>query len=161
MEMKEENNSEKEKLWRTWRRKQQLPEYLNILNKLVCFPVEESNLISSVLMSEIQNETKKKIKTLCLEEALRFEDKKVFRELVRKIYSNMEPPLYLWINNYSDDCGMLEIKDRSAFNCNFKFQDEPAGLIDILNRDFSQELIIDFYEEQAGQFVDIRYYALI
>ena len=57
---------------------------------------------------------------------------------------------------YSDMCGLVMIERISLFNSDFEFNDEHSGLIVFYDKNASNKLVIDFYEEDCMFFYDLQ-----
>ena len=48
------------------------------------------------------------------------------------------------------------IPNLSAFNWDFKFDDDPNGIIILTRQDGREEIVLDFYEEDDQNLLDIK-----
>ena len=59
---------------------------------------------------------------------------------------------------YSEYCGLAETPSINSFNTDFSFNAEHTGLIVLYSSDIQNKLLLDFYEEAGGKFLDIEVY---
>lgn len=132
-----------------------LNNYLNDLNNIVKNEVTENDLISLKEVDDFYNSLPQF--QLYYSKTLRFEDKlNLYQDIKNNIsdwdYSYM---IYLTNGNY---CGLLKILSLSYFNWNFSFEDERYGLIILIREDGKEKILLDFYEENSIEFIDIKIY---
>jgi hypothetical protein len=133
--------------------KQYLPQYLEELNKILKINVDATNLLSIVETDGIRQHI--------LAKELKYATKILFAQkekLKEMIFNNIERKNdnYYIFTSYSNDCGTLKINLLQDFNFNFSFEDEHVGLITFTREDLFEKIILDFYEENKIQYLDIE-----
>ncbi|WP_159799779.1 hypothetical protein [Flavobacterium sp. MK4S-17] len=131
--------------------KKYLPEYLKELNTLTNIEVTPQELISiekSDLINTIKHDVSKNI-------MLNFNDKEKLLILIGRLINIKNGPSYLY-TTYAKDCGLLKLNSINDFNINFNFTDEHAGFIKFILQDLSNEISLDFYEEDGEQLLEIE-----
>lgn len=134
-------------------RKQYLKDYLKELNALTNIEVIEDMLLSVVESNKIgsvPHENSYKTKIL-------FHEKDKLLIFIGKLIKLKDDKAYLFIT-HSKKCGLLKLDNLKDFNINFNFNDEHAGLITIFLRDLSNELLLDYYEENGEYYLEIETY---
>nr|WP_315218686.1 hypothetical protein [uncultured Flavobacterium sp.] len=131
--------------------KRYLEEYLKELNALTNIKVFESNLMSIVESDLLGTVIKSKV----YKTTIKFNDKEKLLLLVGEMIKTKNKSCYLY-TTYSEDCGVLKLKSLNEFNINFNFDDEHGGLIKIVLEDLSNELILDFYNQENDIYLDIE-----
>jgi hypothetical protein len=126
-------------------------EYLKELNALTNVKVSESNLLSIVESDLIGNV----VKNDTYKTTIRFNDKEELLILVGEMIKAKNKSCYLY-TTYSQDCGVLKLKNLNEFNINFNFEDEHAGLIKIVLEDLTNEIILDFYMQDNDSYLDLE-----
>ena len=84
-----------------------------------------------------------------------FTQKEILKGIITKIQLAYSAPVYMSIG-YSDMCGLVMIERISLFNSDFEFNDEHSGLIVFYDKNASNKLVIDFYEEDCMFFYDLQ-----
>jgi len=62
------------------------------------------------------------------------------------------------ITKYSEYCGALPLNGLQDFNFNFPYNAEHSGLITLILEDLSNELILDFWDDQGQKLIEIETY---
>ena len=78
------------------------------------------------------------------------------KEIVHSIEQDESIPYLIWLDQ-STSCGLYMIPNLSAFNWDFKFDDDPNGIISLMRRDGKKEIVLDFYEEDNQNLLDIKF----
>jgi hypothetical protein len=133
--------------------KQYLPQYLEEFNKILKIHVDATNLLSIVETDEIRQhilakELKYKTKIL-------FNEKEELKEIIFNSSERTNDKYYIF-TSYSNDCGTLKINLLQDFNFDFSFKDEHVGLITFIREDLLEKIILDFYEENKIECLDIE-----
>lgn len=131
--------------------KQYLSEYLKELNALTKINVTPNELITvaeSDLVNKIRFDVSKSFR-------FNFNDKERLTILIERLNDIKKEPCYLF-TTYSNDCGLLKLNSIKNFNINFNFDDEHAGFIKLILQDLSNEISLDFYEEDGIQILEVE-----
>ena len=131
--------------------KRYLEEYLKELNALTNVKVSESNLLS-IVESDLVGTV---VKNTTYKTTISFNDKEKLLLLVGEMIKAKNNKCYLY-TTYSQDCGVLKLKNLNEFNINFNFEDEHAGLIKIVLEDLTNEIILDFYKHDNDAYLDLE-----
>lgn len=130
-----------------------LPEYLNTLRRILKTEVTTNQLLSIVGTDDFLSRNKS---WLCVyKETIPFEDKRKLKEIVHSITQDENVPYFIWLDQ-STNCGLYMIPNLSAFNWDFKFDDDPNGIIILTRQDGREEIVLDFYEEDDQNLLDIK-----
>lgn len=133
--------------------KSNLNEYLKELEAITKIDVSQIDLLSIVESDKVVfNGDDKSYKAKIL-----FNDKERLLILFGDLLKLKDGKAFL-STEYSKDCGLLEIDSLKDFNVNFNFNDEHSGLITIVLKDLSNKLLLDFYEENQQQYLEIKVY---
>lgn len=135
--------------------KQYLPTYIDELNRILKIKIEPSDLLSIVETDKVVS--KNFVKKLKCTYKLFFEEKDKLRDI---IFNNIESDknYYLFVSHFKE-CGLLIIKSLNEFNWDFSFYDLPSGIITFVSIDFSEELVLDFTEEEGRKYMEIEIYS--
>ena len=129
-----------------------LPEYLNTLRRILKTEVTTNQLLSIVDTDDFISRNKSR---LCVyKETIPFEDKNKLKEIIHSITQDENVPYFIWLDQ-STSCGLYMISNLSAFNWDFKFNDDPNGIIILTRQDGKEEIVLDFYEEENLNLLDI------
>ncbi len=131
--------------------KKVLPVYLRELNHLVNTEVTEKDLLSIVDTDHIVYKGNDDCTTFLFS----FYDKNKLRTIFENLCALEEKQCFLR-TIYSVDCGVLALNNILEFNIDFEFQDEHSGLITILSGDLKNKLILDFYEKNDHNILEIE-----
>jgi len=135
--------------------KQLLPKYLEELSKILNIQVDASNLLSIVEMDEVRhNILAKKLK---YKFKILFNDKEKLKQIIYNNIKSINEKYYVF-TSYSTDCGILLIDSLQDFNFDFSFKDMHSGIVTLTRADLLEEVILDFYEESGGEYLDIEIY---
>ena len=66
-------------------------------------------------------------------------------------------PVYLY-TDLSKDCGLVLLNSIDEFNFEFNFDDEPKGLIIFIGFESNYKILLDFYEEDDVEYIEIESY---
>lgn len=133
--------------------KQYLVEYLNIVKKLVN-PNYEIKLLTIVESDIILNESNELEKKSFLR--ILFNKKVELKKIITDHFSDNKG-IYLY-TDLSKDCGLTFIDSINNFNFNFNFDDDPFGLIILINNKCNKKILLDIYEENGFLYIDIEFY---
>ena len=133
-----------------------LNEYLKELNRLVITtPIHAGNLLS-LEETEMIKEKASGVRALeSYKKTIPFEDKEKLRKYLNDLQSIRDNEFYLF-TEYSNYCGAASVPGLNYFNWQFEFTAEHAGIISILLKDLSNELILDFYESNNMKLLEIE-----
>lgn len=124
--------------------------YLRELKQLVIPDLDENQLLQLEKTLEIP-----KVEGNVEKHYFPFSKKKAVKKLFEKLISIKDGEVFL-ITQYSLFCGALVLKSLEEFNVYFKFEAEHQGLIQLRLVDITNELILDFYEENGERKIEIE-----
>ena len=135
--------------------KQYLVEYLAIIKKITKYKNEDDIKIISIPKTDIVIN-----KNVLLEKnavfRIPFNNKTELKHIVVGICKKNEP-VYLY-TDLSKDCGLVFLNSIDEFNFEFNFDDEPNGLIIFIGFESNYEILLDFYEEDGVEYIEIESY---
>lgn len=134
--------------------KQYLEKYLKIINKITI--IKNPKILSIVETDRISNNQNKLNLDVFFCTKLLFDNKSDLKNTMLKYFKSKEN-IYLFIP-LSEDCGAVEIDSINSFNFNFKFTDEPSGIISIISKNSKEKILLDFYEEEKIRYIEFEYY---
>lgn len=128
-----------------------LEEYRSIIESIT----NNSFRILSILETDelIENESKLK---LIFSKKIPFDNKDELKEIILN-YLDTNGRIYIF-TSLSKDCGAVQITSISFFNFNFNFMDDPSGIISLISSDIKHKILLDFYEEDGLQYLEVEYY---
>lgn len=85
---------------------------------------------------------------------LNFSNKDVLLKFIQQNILNWETSYMIYLSDVQY-CGLLEIPTLSDFNWNFHFNDEHCGLICFIRKDYKEKIVLDFYEADLNNFIDV------
>lgn len=132
-----------------------MSEYLQILNRILKMKITTNQLLSIVETDNFLSSNKKWNKVY--KKTIPFEQKNELRRIIHSTIQNESIPYLVYLNQ-SLLCGLCIIPNLYVFNWNFKFNDEPYGLIIFIRKDGKEKIVLDFYEEDLEYFLDIIIY---
>lgn len=133
--------------------KSNLNEYLKELEAITKINVSQKDLLSIVETDKVifdRDDKSYKAKIL-------FNDKERLLIFIGDLFKLKDGKAFL-STAHSKDCGLLEMNSLKDFNVNFNLNDEHSGLITIVLKDLSNKLLLDFYEENEEQYLEIEVY---
>ena len=152
MEMEETYEQKKRRLFG----KQHLPEYLEILGRLLRQNIHAQDLLSIVATDEfIRSTAYFKDIAPCYEKTIEFSDKTALKRILSDEVSDWNLPYTMYISG-SLDCGLLVIPTLSWFDLDFSFDDDPGGLASFTRIDGEEHIVLDYYEERGTQYLEIQ-----
>lgn len=86
-----------------------------------------------------------------------FPNKSSLKKFIELVAENNDDIIYLY-TDYSKFCGMVRIKSIKEFNTDFDFDDEHGGLIELQDEKAQNGLILDFFEENGTQKLEMETY---
>ena len=135
--------------------KQYLVEYLAIIKKITKYKNEDDIKIISIPKTDIVIN-----KNVLLEKnavfRIPFNNKTELKHIVVGICKKNEP-VYLY-TDLSKDCGLVFLNSIDEFNFEFNFDDEPNGLIIFIGFENNYKILLDFYEDDDVEYIDIESY---
>lgn len=79
-----------------------------------------------------------------------------FATFVRNLQALNSNPIYIWIE-HTNECGLLEISSIVEFNFKFEYTVISQGIISLLTKDMSDNMVLDFFEDSSGErFIQIE-----
>lgn len=124
--------------------------YQKELEQLVKGLVYSDRILSFEETQEIGFVTGQKIKLY-----LAFENKAELKAIINQLVKEKDGEMFL-ITHYSKFCGAYLLSSLNDFNVEFSFKAEHQGLVQIKLKDGSNELLLDFYESNNKQMLDIE-----
>lgn len=152
--MKESLEQKKRRLYG----KKNLTQYLEELNRLILYKVEEKDLLS-IIDTDNFIKSSKTLDRNCLffQTTILFSEKEKLLELIKENTLEMSSP-YIMCLSHSLDCGLMRISSLYDFNFNFDFNDEHAGLIEFIREDKQEGILLDYSEENNKKNIEIEIY---
>lgn len=152
--MKESLEQKKRRLYG----KKYIPKYLEELNRLVLYNVEEKDLLSIVDTDNFIESSKVLDKnSLFVQKTILFSEKEKLMEFIKENTLSMNTPYMMYLS-YSSDCGLMRISSLYDFNFDFSFNDEHAGLIEFIREDKQESILLDYSEENNKKILEIEIY---
>lgn len=133
--------------------KRYLQDYLKELNSITNMEVNVGMLESLTEDERLKGIVSKKV----FKDKILFHDKENLLLFFGQLLKLKNGKAYIY-TTYSKEFGLLKINGLEDFNVNFNFNDEHAGLISIILRDLSNELTLDFYEEEDEYYLEVQSY---
>lgn len=96
-----------------------------------------------------------KVKGNVQKHSLSFDNKRALKIIIEKLISIKDGEVFL-ISQYSLLCGAYALKSLREFNSDFEFKAEHQGLIQLRLADISNELLLDFYEENGERLLVVE-----
>jgi hypothetical protein len=138
--------------------KKYMQEYLAELNVICTRRITEDQLLSLEETYDIIARIKSHISSeSTIKEQINFDEKIKLKHVIDEVKNSFGNGLYLF-TEYSKMCGVLYLEDIYQFNSDFNFTAEHAGIISLINKEITFKLVLDFYEEQSQQFLEIEVY---
>ncbi|WP_052354001.1 hypothetical protein [Flectobacillus major] len=133
--------------------KQDLPLYLGELHKILKKEITASMLLSIIETDKIREQNQ--AKQLRYSSKILFTDKDKLENILLEDLDEVNNKYYVF-TSYSKDCGTILINLLREFNFDFSFKDVPSGIITLTREDLLKEIVLDFYEENKIQYLDIE-----
>ena len=131
--------------------KQYLSEYQEVINKIT----KNDFKILSIVETDKLIEKVSKLK-LRFSKKILFNDKEELKSIIFNNF-NTNDSVYIF-TSLSRDCGAVLIDSIIYFNFNFNFMDDHSGIISLISSDVKNKILLDFYEEDGLQYLEIEYY---
>ncbi|MHC5310906.1 hypothetical protein ACYSNM_12750 [Myroides sp. LJL116] len=131
-------------------------EYMDVIKRITLLNENEVRVLSIVETDDIIE----KERELQLKSSIKvfFKDKDVLRKFTLDKFRT-EDCIYLF-TNFSQDCGALAMDSINSFNFQFDFNDDPSGIIKLINSSLEDKILLDFYEEQGLKYIEVEYYTI-
>ncbi len=133
--------------------KQDLPLYIGELHKILKKEITASMLLSIIETDRIREQNQ--AKQLIYSSKILFADKDKIENVLLKDLDEVNNKYFVF-TSYTKDCGTILINLLREFNFNFSFKDVPSGIITLTREDLLKEIVLDFYEENKIQYLDIE-----
>lgn len=133
--------------------KQNLPLYLDELHKILEKEITASMLLSIRETDKIREQNQ--AKQLKYSSTILFTDKEKLEKILLNDLDEVNYRYYIF-TSYSEDCGTILINSLKEFNFAFSFMDVASGIITLTREDLLKEIVLDFYEENKIQYLDIE-----
>lgn len=133
--------------------KQDLPLYLGELHKILKKEITASMLLSIIETDRIREQNQ--AKQLRYSSKILFTDKDKLENILLEDLDEVNNKYYVF-TSYSKDCGTILINLLREFNFDFSFKAVPSGIITLTREDLLKEIVLDFYEENKIQYLDIE-----
>ncbi len=135
-----------------------MAKYLVELNKLLKKEVKKEDLLSIVDTDKFISQTSRaKGQVPDYKQVFKFCDKQTQKAILMEEISNWNAPYMMYLS-YSLDCGLMKIPSLHCFNWDFSFYDEHAGIIIFTRVDGVEEIVLDYYEEDGENFIELEIY---
>ena len=131
--------------------KQYLIEYQEVINKIT----KNDFKILSIVETDKLIEKVSKLK-LRFSKKILFNDKEELKSIIFNNF-NTNDSVYIF-TSLSRDCGAVLIDSIIYFNFNFNFMDDHSGIISLISSDVKNKILLDFYEEDGLQYLEIESY---
>lgn len=131
--------------------KQYLSEYQEVINKIT----KNDFKILSIVETDKLIEKVSKLK-LRFSKKILFNDKEELKSIIFNNF-NTNDSVYIF-TSLSRDCGAVLIDSIIYFNFNFNFMDDHSGIISLISSDIKNKILLDFYEEDGLQYLEIESY---
>ena len=131
--------------------KQYLSEYQEVINKIT----KNDFKILSIVETDKLIEKESKLK-LRFSKKILFNDKEELKSIIFNNF-NINDSVYI-LTSLSRDCGAVLIDSIIYFNFNFNFMDDHSGIISLISSDVKNKILLDFYEEDGLQYLEIESY---
>ena len=131
--------------------KQYLSEYQEVINKIT----KNDFKILSIVETDKLIEKVSKLK-LRFSKKILFNDKEELKSIIFNNF-NTNDSVYIF-TSLSRDCGAVLIDSIIYFNFNFNFMDDHLGIISLISSDIKNKILLDFYEEDGLQYLEIESY---
>ena len=131
--------------------KQYLSEYQEVINKIT----KNDFKILSIVETDKLIEKESKLK-LRFSKKILFNDKEELKSIIFNNF-NTNDSVYIF-TSLSRDCGAVLIDSIIYFNFNFNFMDDHSGIITLISSDVKNKILLDFYEEDGLQYLEIESY---
>ena len=131
--------------------KQYLIEYQEVINKIT----KNDFKILSIVETDKLIEKESKLK-LRFSKKILFNDKEELKSIIFNNF-NTNDSVYIF-TSLSRDCGAVLIDSIIYFNFNFNFMDDHSGIISLISSDVKNKILLDFYEEDGLQYLEIESY---
>ena len=131
--------------------KQYLSEYQEVINKIT----KNDFKILSIVETDKLIEKESKLK-LRFSKKILFNDKEELKSIIFNNF-NTNDSVYIF-TSLSRDCGAVLIDSIIYFNFNFNFMDDHSGIISLISSDVKNKILLDFYEEDGLQYLEIESY---
>ena len=129
--------------------KQYLSEYQEVINKIT----KNDFKILSIVETDKLIEKESKLK-LRFSKKILFNDKEELKSIIFNNF-NTNDSVYIF-TSLSRDCGAVLIDSIIYFN--FNFMDDHSGIISLISSDVKNKILLDFYEEDGLQYLEIESY---
>ena len=129
--------------------KQYLSEYQEVINKIT----KNDFKILSIVETDKLIEKVSKLK-LRFSKKILFNDKEELKSIIFNNF-NTNDSVYIF-TSLSRDCGAVLIDSIIYFN--FNFMDDHSGIISLISSDVKNKILLDFYEEDGLQYLEIESY---
>ena len=135
--------------------RQYMDKYLAILNKLEIGKESKPEILSIVETDEIINRSRSL--KLTFSGKISFSNKAELKNIVFDKAKNGDKEYYLF-TSLSKECGVSKIRSLDNFNFDFEFNDDPSGIISLVDSSIEEKVLLDFYEDNEDKYIDIEYY---
>ena len=129
--------------------KQYLSEYQEVINIMT----KNDFKILSIVETDKLIEKESKLK-LRFSKKILFNDKEELKSIIFNNF-NTNDSVYIF-TSLSRDCGAVLIDSIIYFN--FNFMDDHSGIISLISSDVKNKILLDFYEEDGLQYLEIESY---
>lgn len=127
--------------------------HLSQLSHLTNREVTAGDLLSLEATRAIREQPRPLLKNRPLKKfKIRFSEKTDarFTAFIKSLHALNPKPIYIWID-HTNECGLYEIGSILEINFKFEYSKFPAGIMSFVTKDFSDKLLLDFFEESTGE----------
>ena len=151
--MMKKEKSESSQAKQKYKCKIHLPKYLKELERIT--HLNPMRIEESLLSIETTNALPKPDRSVYKKYEIEFSDKSKLRRYFDNLIKAKDGSAFL-LTEYSKFCGALPLNSINDFNLDFSFNAEHMGIIVLMLSDNSNELVLDFYEENNVQMLEIE-----
>lgn len=133
--------------------KRNIQSHLSQLSHLTNREVTEGDLLPLETTHSIREQSKRLLNSSSLHKfKIRFPEKLDgrFTTFVRNLHALNSSPVYIWIE-HTNTCGLLEIGSIAEFNFKFEYSVSPQGIISLLTKDMTDNMVLDFFEDSSHE----------
>lgn len=133
-----------------------LGRYLIYLNCILNRKIDSEKLLSIVATDDFYHQIDYQIKPQ-LSQTFRFSERNRLKEYLQENNIELMSNFILWIK-YTNNCGAVMINILDDFNFNFQFNSIEGGVITLTEISYKYQILLDFYEENDMEYIDIQIY---
>lgn len=151
--------SRREEMVRRLTYRHNIASHLSQLSHLVNREVTADDLLSLEATEAIREQSRSLLKNDPLKKfQIQFSEKAEarFAAFIKNLHALNPKPIYIW-TDHTIECGLYEVGSILEINFKFEYSKFPAGIMSFVTKDFSDKLLLDFFEESNGErFIEIE-----